>query len=304
MDGKWIEVVQLAFEGDRFHDHALDLSAIGELGQFQQLVAETAKSLWRAANPDRERLPKRFEDRIRLCLRRVDEGSAVAPLEVYVEQPEGPELFEPEPQEVIEAVDLAYRVLRAAELDEPLPESLPRALVGYYAHLGQGLGTDEAMRVAPIGKLPARITQASRSRLAALCEVPHEDQVEMLGEVLEADVRQGRFQLWTDEHTCVSVAFSPDQECEVTGALREHHTLRLQVRGRCEFSPQGKPLRVTQVGEIALVPAGLVPYDPEARPIEDIMLELAAAVPVEEWDQLPPNLTDDIDHYVYGTPKP
>jgi hypothetical protein len=303
MVGKWIEVVRLAFEGARFHDHALDLSAIGELGQFQQLVAETAKSLWRAANSERERLPKRFEDRIRLCLRRVDEGSAVAPLEVYVEQPEGPELFEPEPQEAIEAVDLAYRVFRAAELDEPLPENLPRTLVGDYAHFGQGLGTDEAMKVAPIGKLPARVTQTSRARLVALCETPHEDQVEMLGEVLEADVRQGRFQLWTDERTCVSVAFSPEQEGEVTRALREHHTLRLQVRGRGEFSAQGKPIRVTQVAEISLLPAGLVPYDSEARPIEDILVELAAEVPAEEWSQLPPDLTDDIDHYLYGTPK-
>ena len=300
MVGKWIEVVRLAFEGARFHGHALDLSAIGELGQFQQLVAETAKSLWRAANPDRERLPKRFEDRIRLCLRRVEEGSAVAPLEVYVEQSG---LFGPEAPEVTEAVDLAYRALRAAELDEPLPDGLPRALVGYYAQFGQGLGADEAMKVAPIGKLPARVTQASRLRLAAFCEAPHEDQVDMLGEVIEADVRRGLFQLWADERTCVSVAFSPEQEGEVTRALRDHQTLRVQVRGRGEFSAQGKPIRVTQVAEISLLPAGQVPYDSEARPIEDILAELAAEVPAEEWNQLPPDLTDNIDHYLYGTPK-
>ena len=83
MAGRWKEVVRLRFKGDRFRDHALDLSALSELTQFQKMVAETAKALWRAANPDRERLPSHFEDRTRLCLREIHEGSAVAPLEVF-----------------------------------------------------------------------------------------------------------------------------------------------------------------------------------------------------------------------------
>jgi hypothetical protein len=39
------------------------------------------------------------------------------------------------------------------------------------------------------------------------------------------------------------------------------------------------------------------------RPIEEIIDEIMADVPVSEWDKLPPDLTDQIDHYVYGTPK-
>ncbi len=62
MSGKWKEVVRLTFKRERFRDHALDLRALSELSQFQRVVAETAKTLWRIANPDRERLPTHFED--------------------------------------------------------------------------------------------------------------------------------------------------------------------------------------------------------------------------------------------------
>jgi len=39
------------------------------------------------------------------------------------------------------------------------------------------------------------------------------------------------------------------------------------------------------------------------RPIEEIIDEIAAEVPESEWAKLPPDLTDQLDHYVYGTPK-
>ena len=65
MDGKWKEVTRLTFKGERFRDHALDLQALNELSQFQKIVGETAKTLWRIANPDRERLPSHFEQRQR-----------------------------------------------------------------------------------------------------------------------------------------------------------------------------------------------------------------------------------------------
>ena len=52
MVGRWKEVVRLRFKGERFRDHALDLAALSELSQFQKIIAETSKALWRAANPE------------------------------------------------------------------------------------------------------------------------------------------------------------------------------------------------------------------------------------------------------------
>src|SRR4030042_739028 len=113
MQGHWKEVVRLHFKGDRFRDHALDLLALSELSQFQRLVAETAKSLVRAAPPNRELLPRHFEERTRLCLRQIEEGSAVAPLEVFLEEPDQHrmDLWEEEPQEPEEvsgALEMPY----------------------------------------------------------------------------------------------------------------------------------------------------------------------------------------------------
>jgi hypothetical protein len=303
MSGQWKEVVRLAFKGRRYRDHALDLSAITELSQFQKMVAETAKALWRAANPDRERLPKRFEERTRLCLRTIEEGSAVAPLEVYIEEPEVPELFEPEPTEIKEAVSLVQHVYRAVERDEPLPDNFPKALVSEYERWGQGLSEDEAIEVITADQELVRVTQVSRARLATFVEGTHEGYVDVTGEVLEADVRLRRFQIWPDEGTGVQVTFSPDQESYVTDALKDHRTLRLQVIGVGEFSPQGKPLRITRVERLQIQPVGEVAYDSTARPIEDVLADLAREVPRENWNRLPSDLTDNLDHYLYGTPK-
>jgi hypothetical protein len=111
----------------------LDLQALGELSQFQKMVAETAKTLWRAANPNRERLPSHFEERVRLCLRRIEDGSATAPLEVFIEENDQRTFWGPEPVEIKDAVKLAHEVFEAIGADAQLPERFPRALLPEYA---------------------------------------------------------------------------------------------------------------------------------------------------------------------------
>lgn len=275
-----------------------------QVGQFQKMIAETARALWRAAHPDRERLPKGFRERTRLCLRKIEEGSAVAPLEVFVEEPEQMGFFEPQPVEVNEAIAVAHQVFEALERDEPLPETFPKSLVPEYQRWGRGLAEDEIIELIPPGKKAARLTPLSRSRLAGFGEASHQDQVDITGEVLEADVRQGRFQIWLDEKTSVAVTFSPAQEDDVTEALRQHRTLRLRVTGRGDFSPQGKLQRVSEVQELRLQPAGDRPFDAAAPAIEDVLHDLARQVPQEDWGNLPGDLTDNLDHYLCGTPKP
>ncbi len=61
--------------------------------------------------------------------------------------------------------------------------------------------------------------------------------------------------------------------------------------------PEGAEVRV----EVAA--AGKEEFNPNAPPIEDKLRAIVADVPREEWDRLPPDLTDNLDHYIYGTPK-
>jgi len=303
MAGQWKEVVRLRFKGARFRGHALDLSALAELSQFQKIVAETAKAMWRAAHLDRERLPGHFEERTRLCLRQIDEGSAVAPLEVWIEEPEEQELFEPEPAEVNQAIELAHEVFDAVERDAPLPERFPKHLISEYAKWGQSLGEDEEVELVPPGRSPARVSPQHRERLARFAETPYEDAAEVSGEVFEADVRQRRFQLWREDGTPVSVSFTDAQEDLVTTALKDHRSIRLLVKGRGEHAASGQLQRFIQVDSLEVARPGATLFDTTAPAIEDVLAAIAAEVPREEWDRLPADLTDDLDHYLYGTPR-
>lgn len=44
-------------------------------------------------------------------------------------------------------------------------------------------------------------------------------------------------------------------------------------------------------------------YDHSAQPIEDVLEGLAKEIPQEEWDKLPSDLNDNLDHYLYRVPK-
>ena len=42
---------------------------------------------------------------------------------------------------------------------------------------------------------------------------------------------------------------------------------------------------------------------PDTRPIAEVLAEIAAAIPAAEIAKLPQDFTDQLDHYLYGTPK-
>ena len=70
---------------------------------------------------------------------------------------------------------------------------------------------------------------------------------------------------------------------------------------------------VIQLDESVILPDGAVVHvevataaqnlDPNAPTVEDRLRAIVADVPKEEWDRLPADLSDNLDHYVYGTPK-
>ncbi len=42
---------------------------------------------------------------------------------------------------------------------------------------------------------------------------------------------------------------------------------------------------------------------PDTRPIAEVLAEIAATIPPAELAGLPSDFTDQLDHYIYGTPK-
>ncbi len=302
MTGKWKEVVKLTFKGERFQDHALDLSALTELSQFQKMVAETAKALWRTSNPDRRNLPKHFEQRTRLCLRKIIDGSAIAPLEIFIEEPDQMEIWEEEheePEEINQAIELTYDVFDAIENDKPLPDCFPKQLVPEYVKWGQTLLDNEEIEFIPSSKKKsAKVSTNNRRKLENYAEKPYEDMVDITGEVFEADVRQRKFQLWKDPQNAVVVFFNEQQEELVTTALKEHKSVRLHVHGKGEYSPEGTINKVIDVKELEIIQTET--YDSNSPSIEEILSSIASEVPKEEWEKLPSDLTDNLDNYLYG----
>ena len=43
--------------------------------------------------------------------------------------------------------------------------------------------------------------------------------------------------------------------------------------------------------------------DPEKQPFWERIIEIGARVPPEEWAKVPKDLSVNLDHYLYGTPK-
>jgi len=44
-------------------------------------------------------------------------------------------------------------------------------------------------------------------------------------------------------------------------------------------------------------------YDPTAKPIWEIAEKIASTVPDSEWAKVPPDLSKNVDHYLYGALK-
>jgi hypothetical protein len=131
----------------------------------------------------------------------------------------------------------------------------------------------------------------------------YEDKVDVIGEVLAADVVRRTAWVRVNGTTKVRLSFSPEQEDVVTQALVEHRTSWLRITGRGEFSRTGQLKRVTQADRLGLQVAIGAPSDQPHRPIEEVIQEIMADVPEEDWARVPADLSDNVDHYVYGLPK-
>jgi len=141
----------------------------------------------------------------------------------------------------------------------------------------------------------ARRSSASRNN-------QHRRRVELRGEVRAADLDGRQFSLRLDDGTKVRAKFTAAQEQSVTGALHDHASRRLHLKGSAEVAPDGE-IRVASVESLAVEPVeGGKPASP-AKPIWEVALEIIARVPEEEWAKVPSDGARNLHHYLYGGPK-
>lgn len=128
--------------------------------------------------------------------------------------------------------------------------------------------------------------------------------IELIGEVRSADLDGGKFTLRLEDGSKVQGEFSPDQEEIIINALRGHVRKRLRIKGRAEFDSRGgKVKRVTAVEELNIHEEDRPSSTADTRPIWQVIAEIGASVPEEEWAKVPKDGSINLDHYLYGAPK-
>jgi len=292
------DLATLRFDGKRFEGHALDVECTQELIAYRNLIVECAKELWRRKHPDRVRIPKGFEEDFRLQFNRVEDGSAVVPLQRVRANDQG-ELLD---DEFDEAADLIDAAIVAANNDELLPEALPSNVIPLFGNFGKSLRPAEVLFTrSRHGSTEAAYTAKARKRLTEWVGPIYEDVVDIVGEVRMANVGPGTFSLQLDDtETLVSGRFSPEQESAVLDALRNHRSLRLRVQGIAEFATSDRQIkkfsRVDEVAPAALAEQG---FDETAIPIWEQLAAIGESAPEGTWDGVPNDLSTRIDEIVY-----
>jgi hypothetical protein len=299
------DVTTITFSGLRFDDAGLELDVLAELLAYRKLLIETAKELWRSENRERQRLPKGFEESIRLKFYSIEAGSAVVPIKRVVSHDDSL-LFEPPPRadEIDEAAQLIDETIAAVSEDRPVPERMPKAALPFLAALGENLREGETIKTRAVrSSKAAEFTCETRTRVERLLEAVYEDRVEIVGEVRSADVDQRNFAIRDAAGAKVPAKFRPEHEAEITDALHDHASCRIFIVGIGEFSARDgslrKILRVDTLERRAASPED--EYDDSVPPLWQSVIDLGASLPPEDWDRVPTDLAGNLDHYLYGS---
>ena len=296
------EMSTLRFDGERFNGHALDVECTQELIAYRNLVLECAKSLWRVKYPNRSNLPKGFEKGFRLQFNRLEDGSALVPLQrVRTADVQGDLDLNDEFEEAVGLIDQA---IRAANDEDLLPVGLPSNVIPLFREFGKTLRDDEVLFTRGRGsESEAPYTAKARQRLAEWIEPSYEDVVSVFGEVRMANVGPGRFALQVDRtggQAVIEGKFSPEDESKVLAALQQHRSARLQVKGLGEFGTADRLLkRFSRVDHVDFVPEE-VAYDESVAPIWEQLSSIGQTAPLSAWEGVPTDLSVRLDEIVYG----
>jgi hypothetical protein len=306
-DPQWKDLLFWSFEGPRYEDNGIELSDLRALIECRALILATAKSLWKRANPKRERVLRNFEKRVQMKFFEVRAGSAQIPIRYrVVHEFGGPELPGIEdPREISEKVEqsaeLLVKTLRAIKEGEHLPVELPRDVLRRFKGIADVLDKDVSVSVSTPSTEPVKTDRTLMLRLATEADQEWEDVVETYGEVRMAELQKdgGVGKIQTDKGK-VEIHFCREQEKLVTGALHEHERIRLKVRGRGVFSgAEGSLKKVMVVDQLDLIDLDSDKVFSSSNSIWELAEEVRKDVPEDAWEELPRDGARNLDHYLY-----
>ncbi|KKN05544.1 hypothetical protein LCGC14_1086300 [marine sediment metagenome] len=297
----------LTFRVEGSDDGRLELDILPELVAYKRLVVETAKGLWRKANPDRDRLPKGFESGIRLQmtgpLKR--ESTAVPIVREYVEEEALPFVLEVD-DEVDDAADLIEESIVAAAAGSTMPRRIPRSVIPMFKNLGASLGRGDSISLKSARRdEPALFTADVRETLCRWTPPTYEDSIQIVGEVTEADVVGRHFRVALPNDTRVQGEFTPEHERKVTSALHKHDRVRVAITGVGQYSSdEASLLRITRIDTLTPIETTEEAYDSGAPPVWKTLADLGRSVPAEAWEGIPTDLAEHFDRYASDLDEP
>lgn len=300
------DVTTITFSGPRFDDAGLELDLLSEILAYRKLLIETAKELWRTENRERQRLPKGFEESIRLKFYSIESGSAVVPIKRVVAHDDSL-LFNPPARadEIDEAAQLIDETIAAVSEDRAIPDRMPKTVLPLLAAMGENLHEGEAITTRSVrSPRAATFTCETRTRVDRLLEAVYEDRVEIVGEVRSADIDQRNFAIRDSTGAKVPAKFRPEHVAEITDALHDHASCRIAIVGLGEFSTRDGTLRrILRVDTLERRPAVADDeFDDSAPPLWRSVVDLGESLPAEDWARVPTDLAANLDRYLYGSP--
>ncbi len=291
-------LVNHTFQGGRFEDHGVDVDVLEEVTRYKSLLVETAKELWRQRNPNRERLPKNFEDSLRLKFYEVKCNCATLPLYRQLATDEQGSIF-PQRDELTEAVDLVANTIEAATMDRPLPQQFPRQLLTCFNDYGKSLADDEWIEQRPAKSARAiRYDTTARTRLQRYADVAYEDHVDLTGTVTMARVTKPKMAIELSDGREIEAAFRAEDEATITTALKDHATVKLRVIGRGYHTGSGQLQRLIDVESVTLLVSGVPQYDASAKPIWEHFDEILSTLSADDLASLPKDGAEHHDRYI------
>ena len=310
-----VEFWRPRLRGARFNDGQIPLQVLSDLTALREMVIDVAKWRYLAENPDRQRTPRGFADKIDLKLASIGEGSAVPVINITTDEPLLPGIPLPRQHFLEQARDaIAMAVVMETENGHvPDHEHLPVRFLAYFNRIGRSLRDGESLELPRAnGSPPALLTTETRQRLlqrSTVREITRE--LVLRGTVPEADQERMTFELQPVHGGRVAGSIPEERHDVIIEAFNGYpNGVRVMVNGIGRYDRQGRLSSLDSIDQITLldpldVPARL----DELRIMENGWLDGAGNAPSHQGlDWLSASFEryfpDDLPlPYIYPTPE-
>ncbi len=241
--------------GNRFDGHAIPLELLRDIAALEPMILEAARIEYLRGHEDRQRLPNGFMAGLSLVLSGVQEGSAVASIDLEVNTEQG---FQVEAVECLQkARDSILEAIDAAGREEPVGDLLSPKTLAQFNQIGRRIRPGEAIDFSPSLSGPAvRLSREARRHLVHAASESSRvlEEVIVKGGVEAVDHKRNEFRvLQTDGRKVTGPLRGTFEEVVLEGCSHFEDGAKVQIRGIGEFARTGSLARIDSVDHAVIL---------------------------------------------------